>query len=373
MIPMYDVCILGGGASGLATAISIAKLNSDTRICILEKNSELGKKILATGNGRCNISNEEAYGVDTVSSFFDDIYVDFLSIDKRYYPYSKKASDVRDALLIEISKYSNIEVLLNSNVLKVSHEDNFFSCSLKNSKIESKTLVIAAGGKSGPQYGTVGDGFSFSKNLGHNLSKVYPGLTSIETVEDVSILKGIRHNCLVRLSYEGKNIFTELGEVQFTNTGLSGICIFNMSNHITRGLKSNWKEDLKSHKVSLDLLPDYSESQVLKLLSDRKNLKSRKLISLIDSRLEEYIGEVTLENIKDLTFNISSVDGFDRSQVTIGGVLLDEVEKNTQESKLIKNLFLVGEVLDYSGICGGFNLNHAWLTGIKAGRYIASL
>ncbi len=369
----YDICILGGGASGIASAITIMRGNPKLRVALIEKNAELGKKILSTGNGRCNISNLSAEGVDDVCRFFKNIFIEVTSEGNNLYPYNKRAVDVRDALVFEVKKYENLDIYLNSNVFRVFQEGELFFCAFKDKTISSDKLIMALGGKSGPQYGTIGDGYKFAKNLGHNVKNVYPGLSSIETVEDISSLKGVRANCCISLLFDGKKLHSEVGELQFTEESLSGICVFNLSLFLKRGEKQDWKEDLAAHEILIDFLPNYSRKEVEDLLNRRKEISSRKLISLIDEKIENFIGEISVDTLKEFKFKIKSVDGFKKSQVTLGGVPFSEINLETFESKKVHNLFFTGEILDYAQICGGFNLNFAWLSGIKAGSHILDL
>lgn len=370
---MYDICIVGGGASGMATAISATSLNKNLNILLVDKNPVLGKKIYATGNGRCNISNMSCDHMEFVLDFFSHVGIITREEEEgRLYPMSGKADDVVAALEDKLYK-NNINVMVNQSLNEVAYlEDGF----LLDNKIKCKKLVIAMGGKAAPQFGTIGDGFRILKKLGHTINKPFPILTPVES-KDVKGLKGVRAKGEISLYKKNEKIFMEEGEIQFTEDGISGICVFNMS----RFLKLDKETRFKDYKVFIDFLPDMEKKEVEIILVKRKADGLDLMRTLVDNRLANFIkGNGMKDNneieklvcgLKSLELSVSGAKGWDKAQCTSGGVSLSEVNMETLESKIIKNLYIVGEVLDYDGPCGGYNLHNSWETGIKAGRNLA--
>lgn len=366
---MYDICIIGGGASGMAAAISAAMESPDLRICIIEKKERLGKKLAATGNGRCNITNLKCDNTGDVMDFFHRIGV---AIDEEkdgwMYPLSRQAEDVVMALAAALERY-NINVIVNKNVDKITKEGNRFNI---NDEIEARLLLLAAGGKAGPQYGTVGDGYKLARSMGHKITKLVPVLTALESHETEG-LKGVRVRGKVSLSCKGKMIAEETGEIQFTADGVSGICIFNIS----RFVRLDRETDFSDYRLHMDFLPLKRQREVEELLMDREARGLNLLRSILPAKLSEKIskeasapGEVA-ERLKGFSLKITGASGWNRAQCTSGGVEGSEIDGETLESKLVEGLFFAGEILDYDGPCGGYNLQNAWETGMKAGREMA--
>ncbi|MGI6258031.1 MAG: aminoacetone oxidase family FAD-binding enzyme [Anaerovoracaceae bacterium] len=366
---MYDICIIGGGASGMVAAISAAMESQDLRICIIEKKERLGKKLAATGNGRCNITNLKCDRAGDVMDFFHRIGV---AIDEEkdgwMYPLSRQAEDVVMALTAALEQY-NINVIVNKNVDKVTKERNWFNI---NDETEARILLLATGGKAGPQYGTVGDGYKLARSMGHSVTKLAPVLTALES-HGTQGLKGVRARGKVSLSCKGKMIAEESGEIQFTADGVSGICIFNLS----RFVRLDKETDFSDYRLHMDFLPLKSQKEVEELLMDRATRGLDLLRSILPAKLSEKIskevstpGEAA-EKLKDFSLKITGASGWNRAQCTSGGVEGSEIDGETLESKLVEGLFFAGEILDYDGPCGGYNLQNAWETGMKAGREMA--
>lgn len=403
---MYDLCVVGGGASGMATAIC-AKMNKpDLSVIILEKNDKLGKKLYATGNGRCNLTNEDCEEFRIALAFFENIGV--LAKDDgegRFYPYSQEAKEVVKAMEFQIQSLG-IDTNLNCNVEEVSHleeekpEDDYFKVEAivdgKPFEVEAKRLVIATGGKAAPEFGTVGDGYKLAKQLGHSVTKVAPALAPIDCTEDFSNLKGVRQDAVLSLYCSGKMIAQEEGNLQFTKDGLSGICTFNLSRYIAVEEGESLAEAMAKYRIYVDFMPEMEDPQVVELLTDRQNMKGATGFELFRSLLKEPIAldifqkagldpaskaiNFTPNDIEKLAFltknwlcNVEKVGGWKQAQATRGGVVLEEMNLWTMESNLVPNLFFTGEVIDYDGPCGGFNLQNAWETAIKAGEYIAGV
>ncbi|XVG95589.1 aminoacetone oxidase family FAD-binding enzyme [Eubacteriales bacterium KG127] len=270
-------------------------------------------------------------------------------------------------LLGEETSRSFNEMMENSS--KPAEEEHLFKIKTDDGEeYFARKILISTGGKSGPKLGTTGDGYIMVRNLGHNVSTLVPCLTTIETYEETKYLAGVRAKATATLYFEGLPVVAEDGEVQFTEKGISGICIFNLSRYMT-------ELPLDSYTVKLDFLPDIWN--VEELLIDRKNLigEGNVLLTMLKSPLRKVI-EAEAEGdmhemarlLKEFTLSVKNLGGWKQAQVTRGGVDLAEVDQETMESLVIKNLYIAGEVLDYDGPCGGFNLNHAWQTGVKAGR-----
>ena len=231
----YDVCIIGGGAAGLAAA---ASLRDDLNVCILEKNASPGRKIMVSGGGRCNITNAAASGAEDTVRFFRELGIElYHDSEGRYYPYSNRAADVVEALLASISK-KNTKVYTEFSARSVVSERGKFSVSDGSRTVRAERLLIAAGGKSYPQLGTTGDGFVLARKLGHKVNRVYPVLTPV-ICEDMPDFAGIRAKGDVTLRKDGVVCDRSSGEIQFTRDGVSGICIFDL----TASMKAEEGED----------------------------------------------------------------------------------------------------------------------------------
>ena len=346
----YDVCILGGGAAGLAAA---ASLKDNLKVCILEKNRRPGKKIMASGGGRCNITNVSAQGVNETIEFFSrqglQLYCDR---EGRYYPYSNQASDVVDILLTTITK-KNTKIYTEFSADSIRVEGGKFSVYSDKQVVEADRLIIATGGKSYPELGTTGDGFTLARKLGHNVNRVYPILAPVECV-DIPNLKGIRAQGIATLLRDGVAIDSERGEIQFTQDGLSGICIFNLSMSIKAEAGENIRDAMARYQIELDLAPDFAPEDI-----ERRDSS----FGIVTKRLADIISPADLKQVR---FQVKGVKGWKNAQCTAGGVSLEEINEGTMESRLIPGLYFAGEVLDVQYKCGGFNLQNAWQTGIKA-------
>lgn len=390
---MYQVCIIGGGAAGMATAVEIATNNKDIEILLIEKKDKPGSKILASGNGRCNISNNQCPRFGETAKFFRNIGVEIkVTEEGRAYPVSEKASDVVFAL-VNMLKIYNIKIMDNQKAedIKYIGEHNFEIHTDKGTVIKAENVVLATGGKSAPQFGTTGDGYVMAKKLGHKISKLIPVLVPVECTNDtIGNISGTRAKCSVTLFRNDFFVETQQGELQFTKDGLSGICIFNLSSFIR--LNENTK--FEDYRFEVDFLDRYSFMEVFHILSLRRNIKDFKTIDIFNSIVNRNIAEKllkefakkyefardlddkTLEDIiysfKKVKFNVTGVKGWKDAQCTAGGVDWDEFDDDTMESKKCKGLYFAGEIIDYNGPCGGFNLENAWSNGRKAGRTICT-
>ena len=436
----YDAVIVGGGASGLAAAVELRMSSSDFSVLVIEKMKEPGRKIRATGSGRCNITNTKATGYDRITEFFNQIGLAMKSYENGLvYPYSESASDVAD-LLTARAITLGVKIACSEEVISIKKEegeDEAFAHFSIESKYkdedgehtictEARYVVLATGGKAGPSYGTTGDGYRFAKELGHSIVTPVPALTGIECMEwdeyaepDAHILAGTRTHAVVSLykqdgnlpCYEGpffngeyvncEPVFRESGEVQFTKYGLSGICIFNMTRHMRFDKTSG--EGLEDYFIKINLLPGASIAEYiferqegafssLSLENFFCTIMKKPVAEYVKQSIdftescmfggssicEKPIAELTVSDIAlvsdiihGLEFYPDKIRGWQDAQVTMGGVKLDEIDEKSCESKLVKGLYITGELADRDFECGGFNLSNAWVTGLAAADDIA--
>lgn len=378
---MKDVIIIGGGAAGLAVSSYISLENKDINVLLIEKKDQVGKKVAASGNGRCNISNARCRNIKETMEFFNDLGIEIEEdLEGRYYPKSNKAKDVVKALSYSF-KNENINLKLNETVEKIEKTKEGFIVKTNKEEYKCKNLVITTGGKSSPTFGSTGDGYTFAKKLGHTVNKLSPVLTAMEG--DVqSNLAGVRAKCNFTLCKNRAAIFSEPGEVQFTKDGISGICVFNGSRFLVLDENTSFSD----YKAAVDFFP---EIQVDKLKSTIYNRLINGRLSYEDTLLtmvNEQIAKVFLEKFKGLSFekaaeqiakklkcfeiNITGASGWKNAQCTKGGIPLEEVFIDSSMSKIVDGLYFAGEILDFDGPCGGFNLQNAWDTAMKVGRKI---
>ena len=350
----YNVCIIGGGASGLAAA---ACIDEDIHVCLLEKNKILGRKIMATGGGRCNITNDACASKSITLDFFNTLGLElYCDSEGRYYPYSNQASDVVSILAGAISA-KNLNVKKEFHVQTVSFEGGIFVISDGRETISAENLIIATGGKAAPAMGSTGDGYAFARKAGHHIERVYPILTGIEC-GDFGDIRGIRARGCVRLFRDGTFVAEETGEIQFTEDGISGICVFNLTPHIKTEKGETLKDALERYELIIDLAPDFS----------REYIEGRKdSFGIISKKLSQ---RVDIAHIKSWRLPLLGIKGWKNAQCTAGGVSTKEINMEIMESKIVPGLYFAGEIIDYQGPCGGFNLQNAWETGIKAARAI---
>ena len=388
-----DLCIIGGGASGMTAAIKAKTVNPKLNILIIEKKEKLGSKLFATGNGKCNISNESCPDIDEVIDFLNSVGIYTRKEDEgRLYPISEQAKDVVNALTDRLENLG-IHILTTAEVVSISKEKDEFTIlynanGIKN-HISCRCVLIAAGGKAAPEFGTTGDGYRFSKILGHNITKLAPSLTPVHITPRKPEYKGIRAKVLLQLTDKDKIIAREEGMLQFTEKGLSGICIFNISRKIDIGREKTFSD----YSIKVDYLPDMNLSEVEEMLCSKAKIKGHKtgslLQSVIDQRLandilfgyknnKPIVNQLTLEELREISkqikcmeFKIEGTGGWKEAQCTRGGVDLAEINMSTMESRICKGLYFSGEVIDYDGPCGGYNLHNAWKTGIIVGKAVA--
>lgn len=403
---MSKIVIVGGGAAGLVAAIYASRNNNE--VILLEKNNNLGKKILITGNGKCNYWNNDisikhynSNNIDIldkiitnenkleIEKFFDRIGIVPRIKDNYYYPLSNQASSIQTALIKEV-ELSLVKILNNSEVLSIEKNNNKFEIILKDKKIIADKVILSTGSKSSPKTGSDGIGYEILSKFGHKIIKALPGLVQLRS--NLSFMKewhGIRCDVEVSLYEDNKFIRKEYGEIQLTDYGVSGICVYQLSSRVARGLDKNLDEELEIN--FLKMLDISNELDFIKYMDDRNNkMYLRTVTELLDGLLNYKLVNLFLKINKinrDSKWNeidndkkkklgimltrfrikIIATNGFDSAQVCSGGVRLDEINPDTMESLLVNNLYIAGELLDADGECGGFNLGFAWITGYLAG------
>lgn len=393
---MWDIGIIGGGASAMAAAIAAASQCAGLSICVLEKKNSLGKKLAATGNGKCNLSNAACPNVRQTLEFFSSMGIITRTDEQgRIYPYSQQAGDVVYGMARQM-KALGVQTKCGCTVDSVSKEQDRFDVAINGGeRLSARCVLLAAGGKAAPQFGTSGEGYILAKQLGHTIVRLSPSLTALEVQEDFQLLKGIRAKAAAGLWKDGKLISQEEGEVQFTADGVSGICIFDLSRFVKFEKNESFLEGIGRYEVRLDFLPHMNLRQTEDFLLERcqiPGLKAKELfLSVVPAALAQRLlvavqvdGDMDAAGLcheklfalagilKEWKLHLSGVKGWKQAQCTSGGVELSQINCETMESRLVPGLYFAGEILDYDGPCGGFNLQNAWETGIKAGKAMAS-
>jgi hypothetical protein len=405
----YNVAIIGGGPAGLIAAGRAGELGSS--VVLLEKNNRLGLKLLATGGGRCNLTNFRSnreladkfgsrgqwllsglsrFGSKELIHFFNDRGLKTkIEDEKRVFPESDSSQDVLK-VLVDYLKSSNVEVKLKAEVKRIVKQGNTIKKIVLSGgeEIIADKYIIATGGKSHPITGSTGDAYAWLEELGHKIITPKPSLVPIILKEKyIKELEGLTlRNIKIGLYNKDKKIYSSSGSVLFTANGLSGPIILNISDLIK-------DEDLKGLKIKIDLFPDLTVAQLDKNLQERfdsgnmmfKNVLNyfvapkivNVLVKLSKINPQKKINIITKEErrklaelLKELKFKISGLDGFEKAMITSGGVDLKDVGSKTMQSNLIENLYIVGEILDLNGPTGGYNLQLCWTTGYLAGESV---
>lgn len=396
-----DIVIIGAGASGLVASIFAKKENNN--VVILERYDKIAKKILVTGNGRCNYWNEDfdnnhfysnnkdflkeintLENREKVLNFFKLIGIIPTIKNGYYYPMSKEASSVRNALINKAIE-KGVNIITNADVKEIKKENNKFLISYNDQNITCDKVIIATGSVS--YYKEENIGYTLCKNLGHNIIKVLPSLVQLEG--NGTFFKdwaGVRNNSKVSIYIDNDLKKEESGELMLTDYGVSGICIFNLSGIANRALNDN-----KNVEIRINFLPEINNLK--EFLEERgKTLNSKdlsffleglinyKLVNVILkninlenrkwSSLSEEEKDLLIENLSNFKLIITKSKSFDSSQVCTGGVDTREINPKTFESLICSGLYIIGEVLDVDGDCGGYNLGFAWLSGMISGDNI---
>ena len=365
-----DVVIIGGGASGIACAIRIKLNNPDCSVTVIEHLEAPCKKIYATGNGRCNITNKNAEGFEVTKDFFKSIGLIMReSEDGRMYPHSNQASGVVDILLAACQRL-DVKIITECNTNRIEKDGDSFSVFTDKGVFNCDALVLATGGKAQSSLGSNGSGYALAKTFGHTVSPLSPALVQLKSPnKSCRALKGIRTKCLVKLEADGEICGEEFGEVLFTDYGLSGIVIMDLSQYVSDEKISNEK---KRYCAVIDFVPEMSEEELInhfEKFNTFEGILPSKLCAVLN-RQADGNGEKMAKYIKNWRLIISGTKGYDFAQITKGGININELDESG-ESTLCENLFIIGELTDNQFACGGFNLNFAWLSAIKAADKIA--
>ena len=394
------IAIIGGGASGMAAALAAAE-NPGCRVVLLERQARLGRKLQATGNGRCNLTNLYAalqgyhgeqpdFSEYAVSAFPPEKTMDwFRSLglftvaeeSGRVYPYSDQANSVLDVLRFALEK-PNIQVKLGAEVEKVRKMQNGFRLEFGEEALDCQRLIVACGGLAGTRLGGTMSGYKLLRSLGHRCTRLRPTLVQLKTSwGGVVGLKGVRANCRAGILYNGTPFRESRGELQFTEYGLSGPVIFEISRDVCQQ-KGDWC-------CRLDFLPEILAETLFQELCRRRGTSlpaSELLTGILHNRLGRVLTQAAgisaqtpirdlpdellweaVRAVKEFDVPLTEPMGMDSAQVTAGGIVTEEFEEKTMESKLVPGLYACGEVLDVDGDCGGYNLQWAWSSGRLAG------
>ncbi len=425
-----DVIVVGGGAAGMTAAIACARLHK--KVMILEHNDKLGRKLSATGNGKCNYTNKlqtmecyrgtkkavmkevlDQFGVEDTLSFFRGLGIYPKEKNGYYYPFSEQAASIIEAMRLEL-EHLKVKIKCKEHIIEVVKQNGEFLVSTETYTYKAQKVILATGGLAAPKFGSDGIGYEIARSLGHHVTKLYPALTGLKVKENFNALAGVRVKAQVQLFVENTNCeskiksnnskandkiknknknsdakikcYKEMGELQLTAYGISGIPVFQLSRFAAAGLGEG-----KKVTAIIDFLPEFQMEALFCLAKELKKQNFYKtmgtlLNGLLDNKLTTELlkksgidknkkaEDITEQQLlrfchctKEFTCAIIDTNGFDNAQVTAGGISLLEILPKTMESKKTEGLYLAGELLDADGICGGYNLQWAWATGYLAG------
>ncbi len=401
------VIIAGGGASGLVAAIAAAR--NGATVTIIEQKDRVGKKILSTGNGKCNLTNEfmapdcfrgddlsivpkvlEQFGYEKTLEFFEELGVILKSRQGYIYPISDQASAILDVLRMEVKRLQ-VEIRLEERIKEIRKTKKNFSVKTDKNVYTCNAVILATGGKAAPVLGSDGSGYALAKSFGHSISPVVPALVQLVGRGNYfKQISGVRTNAAVELYVDGERKASDTGELQLTNYGISGIPVFQISRYAAKALYEK-----KAVTVRLNFLPSMTETEFKEFVSKRKLahgyktaeeffvgmlhkklavmlLKSANIpLSIAANDILDEKWEKLLDFIQHFPVEIEGTNSFEQAQVCAGGVRTNEINADTMESLYEKDLYLTGELLDIDGICGGYNLQWAWATGCIAGEHAA--
>lgn len=406
----HDVIIVGGGASGIMAAIAAKDFGLD--VAVIEGTDRICKKVLTTGNGRCNISNSNVhppfktyhsensdfyyntlntFTLEDTKNFFFSLGLPFIELENgKLYPQSLQASSVIDIFRLALDE-KQIPLYLNCKVNSIIKKKDFniFTNNTEYENFSCKKLILSCGGKSAPKTGSDGSGYKLAKSLGHSILEPLPGIVQLKLdYPYLKALSGIKFDGSVSIYVDDKLIRKEYGEILFTDYGISGPPILQLSYYAAKGLYKNCKV-----KLIVDMFPNKTEDEVTNLFATHFSIFEHReisaaLIGMINKKLIptllkdcsikdihtpcsnvdwKYLNSF-IHKLKHWEFTCNGTNGFSNAQVTTGGINTKEINKFTLESNLVKNLYFCGEILDVHGDCGGFNLQWAWSSGYTVAR-----
>lgn len=405
---MFDVIVIGAGPAGCICGINAARKGA--KVLVLEKKDKPLKKLLATGNGKCNFTNEymekecfrgnpkllneilSQFTKEDTLEFFHEIGIYPKNKNGYYYPSSEQAASVEHALLAELERLG-VTVACSAAVEKIDKRKQFFDIYTKENKYSGKCVVIACGLRAAPKLGSDGSMFGILKELGHRFVPIVPALCGFYCKgADFKMIAGVRAGAMICVYVEDESVAMDTGELQLTEYGISGIPVFQVSRFISYALYEK-----KNVKVRLSFLPELTDEELKSELMRRikragdygrseqkieellNGLLPQKLTREIENMLlakntvlkssDEELEKLLFDAIRKRMISVEKARDFEFAQVCAGGIKTEDIDIHTLESKLVPGLFFAGEVLDIDGICGGYNLQWAWSSGVVAGNH----
>lgn len=405
----YDCIIIGGGAAGLAAAVFLGRADAARRILLIEKGPRVGKKLMATGNGTCNLTNVKAtaadyhgaprlaqaalsaFSVAQTIDFFTSIGVDCATRpDGKVYPLSEQAGAVLDALRLEALALG-VEMVCDTKVTALKKQGGVWCAVCENETYTARQVLVTVGGAAAPALGGSAEGYRLLTDLGCEKTPLFPSIVQIRTATDyVRSVKGIRVDAALTLRTDGRVAAQNRGEVLFTDYGLSGPAVMFISRIV-----ADWERQKRGEITAcLDLLPDWELDTLAARIRQRSQLRGRTLEDLLTGLLHKRVGQTVLrvakvllltreadtlteeecariaKTIKNWKIPVTGTQGFGGAQVTAGGIAATEIDAATFEVKRLPGVYAAGEVLDVDGDCGGFNLQFAWSSAYAASQAI---
>lgn len=405
---MKQIIIIGAGAAGLTAAIFAARAGAS--VTVLEHTDKAGKKILSTGNGKCNITNQfqtsscyrgndGSFAMEVLKVFNEKDTIDFMESlgilckekNGYVYPRSEQAAAVRDGLLMECRSLG-VTIEYQVKLQTIQREKQFFTLSAKtangNKTYQCQKLILAPGSKAAPNTGSDGSGYELAKGLGLKVIKPLPALVQLRCEEGIyKEAAGVRCHAAVAINVNGEMVSREEGELQITNYGISGIPVMQLSRFAVKALETK-----KQVTALIDFFPEMEEEELkLRLTNMVKHFPERTMEDILAGLLNRKLASALLEEmgikkrktavwcdesyiqgiavfLKSYKTQVTGSNSFKEAQVCQGGVATTEINSHTMEAKKVPGLYLAGEVLDIDGTCGGYNLQFAWATGAIAGK-----
>lgn len=403
---LWDVIVIGAGASGMMGAITAARAGK--KVLIIEKLDKAGKKLFATGNGKCNFTNNRMqadcfggdkdfvervlseFGVQECLEFFHSIGIYPKEKNGYYYPNCEQAASVVSALVQELA-HLQVKFSYETTVADIFSKYDRVTVVTNKGEFETQKLIVATGLLAAPKLGSDGSLFDIIKGLGHRFAPILPALCGYYCKGiDFKKVSGVRAHGTVIAFIDDKKIAEDTGEIQFTDYGLSGIPVFQISRYLSKGLYEK-----KQVRIVINLLPDFDKEQLLQELQFRKKIRGEEatdtflnglvhqklsdmllnklqldtrqlIVSLTDKDLERLA-----EGLLSLSVKVTNYRDFEFAQVCTGGIPVSDIDVTTLESKFAKHVHFAGEIIDVDGICGGYNLHFAWATGYIVGHTVS--